>query len=1509
MAFSKVKTDSIADDAVTAVKVDDDGTGYTVGNLTNSGTLQQTGQVTIGTGSGSGGSFTLPTARGAGDKYVLQINTTSGAATWEESLTAPEISSHNFNVSGTDQDGGINKYEEPYTTTGNTQGGADIRKISNICTQKIGNVTGANLFVGQYISGSGIPADTTITAITTPSADNTSNGTITISADATSINTGTTFSIQKTPGEKNGGKVTLTGTNFGINIADISVAITDSGGGIIANASYLSGLSGGTTITAEWTGTEGTYSTKLKSGHADYIGDSGKIYFKMTKAGLASNVHDTTTTLTSDPTYTATPGQTGGEVGTAPSTTSLGVYGAGRAAGGGQASTTELLANFDKYGGRDFEDSSNIGADGTQPGHRMTENGDVKISASPFGDGKTAIYFDGTGDYLTVPHDAAFNIDENSTFSIDFWLYTISSATNDNIMSKTATGNTYQGWDIRWSNTGSFSSIAGAIGLCNNNNGVGICTVQQTIDTHTWYHFAFTGDGTTLRAYLNGVLKHEVAQSNFTPDDHNNPLHIGKFQNFADREPNHYLDEIRFVNGEVPFPTAGFDVPQKRYGTTGATNEVSTAGNMKLLIHSDKAGDRVNGTEAILLGTSYFQDRGPSGLVTSSFRANGSGAGLEFRGKRTAANSLFDITTGDFTIDFWVRRRHDHAGGARLYSGFATDTYEGPVFYMNSSEQLLMYWSESGSGSGWNINNGALSEGTFTMADNTWYHMAIVREGTGSNNVKIYVDATLRHQQTANQTVYFPANNGGIQFGRDGNGGSFLNGNIMNFRISNTSRYTNDAKGDLNNSGTIIKPSSTYTGNFTGTGGGLDQYTKFWAPCDNYIFTDSSSSARTISIGGGTPQHTHNHRGIKSAIEDYHSKTWPASGKRTSSSGAYFDGTSDFLALGAWRGFGTAKFTIEFWMKMSRGDSTGDYIPIMGNVQSTAGYFNVNLKKVGMQHNLYVYENSTQHDSGYAIDDNEWHHCLVTRDASNVLELWADGTRRQTWTGITTNYNNTTQWRIGHDANQGYYFGGYLDGIRIVIGEDMTSVSGDPIYSTNGTTYSVPTRHYGTFGSASPGVGTITLTAASSSDLTWSSVGTALPTGLTLTDGGGSANTATITGTLPADTTSTIVNGTRSDKATSNILLRARDETDITRAITLGSDAGMTLTQNSTGKPVGFAPRRFKGNASHRTISEFGFQPDLIWTKNLNSANYHGLFDSVRGNGLALYPNETAVQDSYATHHPHFEKDGYSLRGSVNNTTNKNDDNYISYAWKAGGKPSSTALNLSGGVGAGTIANTGNVTGITSSVDQNAGFSITKYTGTAADAQIPHNLGVVPEFVIIKNLASAVDWYVWHKSLSSHNVRLNLDGGETSVNSGHIGQGSDAPTSTVVKTKSNGGSSWDNVSGATNYIMYAWRGIAGLSAFGSHSGALSSVTGTTVGSNGYCGFAPRFVLIKRKNGSGNWAMFDALRGGSLYLEGESSAVEQGPNTISVGFTSTGFTAGTHAGVGASGGEYISIAFA
>ena len=73
----------------------------------------------------------------------------------------------------------------------------------------------------------------------------------------------------------------------------------------------------------------------------------------MTKSGLASNVLNTNTSLTSDPTVTAisNSSQTGGDRDTTVnlSASSLGTYGSGRTAGGAQDSNTKLLLKFNIF--------------------------------------------------------------------------------------------------------------------------------------------------------------------------------------------------------------------------------------------------------------------------------------------------------------------------------------------------------------------------------------------------------------------------------------------------------------------------------------------------------------------------------------------------------------------------------------------------------------------------------------------------------------------------------------------------------------------------------------------------------------------------------------------------------------------------------------------------------------------------------------------------------------------------------------------------------------------------------------------------------------------------------------------------------------------------------------------------------------------------------------------------------------------------------------------------------
>ena len=306
----------------------------------------------------------------------------------------------------------------------------------------------------------------------------------------------------------------------------------------------------------------------------------------------------------------------------------------------------------------------------------------------------------------------------------------------------------------------------------------------------------------------------------------------------------------------------------------------------------------------------------------------------------------------------------------------------------------------------------------------------------------------------------------------------------------------------------------------------------------------------------------------------------------------------------------------------------------------------------------------------------------------------------------------------------------------------------------------------------------------------------------------------------------------------------------------------------------------------NNTVNGVSFQPDLVWAKNRSNVENHQIFDSVRGVNNALYPNLTnaAGTDPGVTA---FNSNGFSLGG----TNNTNAQTYVGWQWKAGG----TAVSNTAG-------------SITSSVSANptAGFSVVTWTGNGSTSgvTIGHGLGVAPSMVILKSRTTAgQDWLTYHVSVgNTKGMYLNSTAAAT-TNSAYWNN--TTPTSTVFTTTGN--TSVSNQLGQ-NYITYCFAPVAGYSAFGSYTG-----NGSTDGPFVYCGFRPRYVMIKVSSGTtGDWELYDTSRdtynASSKEIWANSSNAER--SVIPIDILSNGFKPrDSSSNTNGSGFTYIYMAFA
>jgi hypothetical protein len=313
----------------------------------------------------------------------------------------------------------------------------------------------------------------------------------------------------------------------------------------------------------------------------------------------------------------------------------------------------------------------------------------------------------------------------------------------------------------------------------------------------------------------------------------------------------------------------------------------------------------------------------------------------------------------------------------------------------------------------------------------------------------------------------------------------------------------------------------------------------------------------------------------------------------------------------------------------------------------------------------------------------------------------------------------------------------------------------------------------------------------------------------------------------------------------------------------------------------------YSGQATDKSVTGVGFQPDWVWIKRRDGADSHVLADSVRGSFGAgfysLFSNLTNAE-STSLQVETLDADGFTVDGDKS-ATNRAGQTYVAWNWNAGG---STVTNTSGTISAQVRAST------------TSGFSIVTYTGTGSNATVGHGLGVVPGMIIAKRRSATQNWGVAHSSLTgTQTLYLDLTQGVAT------GVWNGTPTSTVFNITTDG---VVNTNGST-YVAYCFAPVAGYSAFGSYTG-----NGSTDGPFVYTGFRPRFVLWKNSTQGSQWILLDTARNtynvSNAYLEPNTSDAENTGNTV-FDMLSNGFKLRNSGGTdyNESANTYIYMAFA
>ena len=359
-----------------------------------------------------------------------------------------------------------------------------------------------------------------------------------------------------------------------------------------------------------------------------------------------------------------------------------------------------------------------------------------------------SMYFDGTGDYLSVADNANLRFG-TSAFTIQSWVYRNAVGTAHSIVSKggASTGFTF---GITSTNVLRFTDTTTNI------------DTTTTILANAWTHVAAVRTNTStngFQLYINGVSS---ATSTVATDfNQTSTLYAG-----ADRSAatvmNGYIADLRYVNGTAETIT----VP---------TAPLTAITNTSLLLSGTNAGIYDNAIKNDLETVGSAQ-------VSTSVVKYGTGS-MKFNGTTDylsiPPNINLDLGSGNFTAECWFNQS---AGGVQYVFEISSPTngYAQAAFAV-SGTQVYGLIGNAGANS-WQT---VLLGGSYTQ--NTWNHYAFVRNGSTAT---IYLNGVSVGSGAVSGTLYYTGTEASL-IGDYVPSGYKFNGYIDDLRITKgVARYT-----------------------------------------------------------------------------------------------------------------------------------------------------------------------------------------------------------------------------------------------------------------------------------------------------------------------------------------------------------------------------------------------------------------------------------------------------------------------------------------------------------------------------------------------------------------------------------------------------------------------------------------------------------------------------------------------------------------------------------------------